>query len=314
MRIFAALIIAAGIGYEFQSVRTAGFVYEDALWMEGCPHPLSSMRNLQTALPMDSWCWQLSNGQSVAAFHAVNLGVHLSVALVLGLLVGTLTGSEVAGWIAGALFACHPMVMETAVYLGGRAELFAGLGVVIAAFGAARRFYLLMAAGILIALLSKETGFFAISAAALVTAARARLMWRGEVVAALVALSLFAGSLIYQIGRVTIPARFVWAGVQAGAAASLSAMAIIPFGLTPSHDFLTLPRFLQAASLFLFLMLPVVAWMLRKERPIFALGLSWVFWSILPRLVVPTPPSPLNEHQFYTPLMGMLLMGAGLWR
>ncbi len=105
-----------------------------------------------------------------------------------------------------------------------------------------------------------------------------------------------------------------WASVQAGAAISLCAMSIIPIGLTPVHDFLTLPIALRVGCLLALLLWPFAAWDLRRTRPLMALGIAWMFWSIVPRLFILTAPSTLNEHQFYTPLMGMVMIGVSLWR
>jgi protein O-mannosyl-transferase len=65
--------------------------------------------------------------ENARAFHAVNIVLHALTSVGVALLAWRLTRRPWAAWLAGALFATHPLHTETVVTGYGRSELLAGL-------------------------------------------------------------------------------------------------------------------------------------------------------------------------------------------
>src|SRR5690606_17365331 len=61
------------------------------------------------------------------AFHMVNLALHGLAGAGVALLAWRLTGRGWAAWLAGALFATHPLHAEAVATAYGRSELLAGM-------------------------------------------------------------------------------------------------------------------------------------------------------------------------------------------
>ena len=60
-------------------------------------------------------------------------------------------------------------------------------------------------------------------------------------------------------------------------------------------------------SLALLVVLAVAAWRVRTRARWVTFAAGWALVALVPRLVIQTPRSYLNEHQFYLPLLGLLL-------
>lgn len=106
--------------------------------------------------------WRL-HGDRPALFHAVNWVMHAIVSALVAELARRLTASAMAGYVAGLLFAVHPIHVEAVANIVGRAELMCAAGVVGALVLMARRPLTGgRAAGVVaclvLALLSKEQG------------------------------------------------------------------------------------------------------------------------------------------------------------
>lgn len=306
------LVIAAGLSYEYQGVRSAGFVYEDPFWTEACPAVIGrSLRAVPRSLALGSWCWQVARQQGALAFHLVNLGLHLVASTLLAVLIGRLIGSERVGLVVGALFAAHPLTIESAIYLGGRGELIAGIGVLLVCLSVLERWWFVAILGLAIGLGGKETAIVACLVAPLILVVDGRLSTSRVPMLIVQAMCLILGVIVFtHVADASTWDHLRWTLVQTTAAVSLSALAVVPIGLTPAHDFLHVPMMLQVGCLGVFAMFAGTAWELRDRSPFAACGFGWVFLTVLPRLFVVTVPSPLNEHQFYVPLMGGAFLAA----
>lgn len=83
--------------------------------------------------PLASWSFRANmimtghDRPSPRPIHIVNIAIHTLTAIGVVLAAGRLTGGPLAGWIAGPLFAVHPINTESVVTGYGRAELMAGM-------------------------------------------------------------------------------------------------------------------------------------------------------------------------------------------
>ncbi len=312
MRFLALMAILALWGYEYSGIWTAQFVFEDPTWTEACapspnPKPMpKSLRNVPRSLAQASWCWQLS--QPPWAVHLVNVLLHGVVALAFGVLVYRVTGSETVGWSLGALFLLHPVAVETAGYGAGRGELIAGLGVVLACLSAVCGQWFGVLLGIGLGVLGKETAIVAVMLIPLLLVYQRRISgWLAAGIALIVLAGVFIGALKLEL--LPWSDRIAWAVIQSTAFVRLTALGLLPWGQTPTHDY-------HVAALWNVLAVIVVAGIgyvsVIWQNRLGALGLRWLLVSAAPRLLLPTQYSPFNEHQFYVPLMGLGLIAASV--
>ena len=83
--------------------------------------------------PLTVWSFRMNTAWSGHqapdpwSFHIVNLVLHVLTSIGVALLAYRLTGRITPGWVAGILFATHPIHTETVVTGYGRSELLAGL-------------------------------------------------------------------------------------------------------------------------------------------------------------------------------------------
>lgn len=309
IRIGVIVLMSGGIAYEYASIQSAGFVFEDPLWMASCPHRFASIRR---SLTQWSWCKERDAGHSARTFHAVNIALHLTVSLLLGILTARLCRSEILGWAAAALFALQPMAIESAMYIAGRGELIAALGVMLASLSALEGYWLLAVASLALGIAGKETAIVGVIAMVLVLRAK-HVITDKTVHVVGVGMAAFVLAVVWyeSLTNLSLIQRLAWAGTQAASAIGLLAVSVTTLGQTPTHDFVTLPIAVVCVATCVYGSLPLWAKYAQNWRVSF--GLNWIFWTVVPRLLVPTPNSPLNEHQFYVPLMGLPLMTASLW-
>ncbi|MBN1879357.1 hypothetical protein JW823_04525 [bacterium] len=112
-----------------------------------------------TLRPLMSWSFQLESilfKSWAPGYHLLNIFAHLSCT---GLLIRFLHRQKIglySAWLAGLLFAVHPLSTQPLWILGDRAEVFVLLGGLIA-LNTYRTNPFLSSAGLVLALLSKET-------------------------------------------------------------------------------------------------------------------------------------------------------------
>src|SRR5713101_7819949 len=71
----------------------------------------------------------LGNGGHPAGYHWVNLGLHAGNVILVWLLALTIWKQRLAAFFTAAIFAAHPVNVESVTNIAGRADLMAGLGV-----------------------------------------------------------------------------------------------------------------------------------------------------------------------------------------
>lgn len=245
-------------------------------------------------------------------FRLGNLGLSAIVIVLVGLLAHEL---GLSSWIAAGVMALHPLMIETIATISGRAELVAAIGVLGACLCALRGRMALGIGCFSLGLLGKESAIVGLVLVPLTFMVKHPNRVTLESIA--IRLGVIAAVCVWyrHIGiMASAPAQSMvtWALLQSGAAMRLITLAIVPHGLTVDYDYDALPRIwflLSAGSL---LALTWTAGRLWRYRPTLGLGLSWVLIVCLPRLIIQTPKSYFNEHQFTLAMVGIALGTAAL--
>lgn len=312
-------LIAAVLAVYAGHVREAGFVYEDTRLVDGA----------QMGGPLDrSWLarprgisflsWQIV--QTPIAAHALNLSLHLLGIASIAALAWALSRSAWLAFAAAAIFGLHPLSIQAVAYAAGRAELIASLGVLLACAAAARGGWAWIAvpAAAWLALGGKETAVILLGLLPLTLLAQGR--WRlwmapiaalaglGAILAIRAVLEQPSIWLLLQIGEHPGQATTAgaWLLLQASAAVRLIVLTLAPLPqwLTVDPALSWLPAIAGLAALVLLAGLAEIAVRAWGARRLQAYGLAWMLLAIAPRLIVQTPLSVFNEHQWRLALAG----------
>jgi hypothetical protein len=219
------------------------------------------------------------------------------------------------------MFLLHPIQVQAVAYGAGSADVFCcfGLLLVLVALlqgGPAVGRVLMGLLGAGIALTSKESGVFVFALVPMVAYAKGwrpsmRLAMAGAIVGVLAGTWLFIWTVAHveQAGQFyAVSHAMQWAGLQATAIQGHLVHLLWPFRFTPDADIETAPNVVQFLSLVGFVCWGALAWGYRTRTV--GVGLAWAWVWLLPRLVIQTPWSFVNEHQFYAAMVGIALVGA----
>ena len=105
-----------------------------------------------------------------------------------------------------------------------------------------------------------------------------------------------------------------WLLIQSAATLRLTGLAFLVGIQTPDFDYYRIYTLLGWLSVGVLLLLAAVSGRLAWVRHPISYGLLWFLIAIMPRLIIQTPKSVFNEHQFYVPFMGLILAAAGIRR
>lgn len=301
-----ALIVILAAGWEFSGVWTAGFVHQDNRW-EYAATFRPSPGQWDRALMRWSWFWQTWHTPTARSFHLVNLGLHLVAAGLVAALVRRLGATAIATWIAFIVFLLNPIQAEAAVYLSGRTEEFALIGILGACIALTGRLtptrIVLGAAAILFGLVGKES---AIAVIALIPIVRRRWSW----VVPATALMLAVVYLTARARAYAVPDG-AWVLLQATAAWRAVCVALTLTGSTIDFDYGGVSLVARIVSALALIALVWIGWTVRAVRPLVAIGLLWMIASIAPRFLVYTPGSPFHERHLYAGMAGFACAAAG---
>ena len=319
MKIRTGLLLI-GFLVAYQTVWGAGWVYEDVRVVAD---------GGMSTRPVQSWTWPLTSSPQAA--HGLNLALHVIVSALAGCLAFRLGLSRQASWFVGALILLQPVAVESVAYAASRGELMAALGILSAcllALWTSPWRWPLVALSVFFAAGSKETGVVAVLLVPL-TCWAAQMRVKQEIVVYGI-LGCFLTSITaihaldpHQAGLT----RFLNAGetaqmaigthdwllLQASAVYRLLGVSLSGLGMTVDYDYDALSQTARwiAAGACLGLLTLTIA-LIRTQRLI-AFGLGWTALALLPRVFVQTPRSYLNEHQFYVPLIGLIVAGMAWW-
>lgn len=202
----------------------------------------------------------------------------------------------------------HPGHMEAVAYAAARPDLIATVGLLVAVLGTTvAHGWPLVLGGFWLGWQGKEIAAVGLVLVPLLwwarTGRRAWLVWVG-----LLALVVGCwwqreiGAMPY--ARVHAPDD--WALTQAVAATRLIWLVVWPFGYTVDPNVEVTWR----SGLLALGTLGGLARLAQKRRGLTALGLAWIGLVILPRLIVQTPGSVMNAHQWYPAWPGVALIVA----
>ena len=301
------------------------WVYEDAAW-----RPLLSAS-------MSTW-WRPRGGTRLLWWvqgqltrepwlvHGVSLAMHVVVAWLTVLLMRRLGLSRSAQAVAAVIVTLHPLSVETVAYAAQQSELVAAIGVLTACVLATYRWWRpSVAVGIVAALwlgvLGKESALVGLGLVPLIMALRPwRPAWAQLWIPALVATCALLAGLLYYGGWSPVvnigeaPGATVlwgeWVRLQSTAAVRLLWLLVVPVGpFTVDYDYHRVSMTMQIGSVVLLLLLAGSAlrgWM--ESRSYVTAGILWLLIILVPRFIVHTPRSVMNEHQVYLWLPGFALV------
>lgn len=298
-----------------------GYVYEDHTSLAAAQStPIAPSIFALRGLTRWFWWWS-AQGWDIALTHAFSPWLHVAVAFLVWIFLSRVGASPWAAVAGMLVFLVHPLTVESVVYVSGRSELIAAVWVMAAAILATMpSLWVLPAVGaaLCVGLMGKESAGVGLWLVALVRAwqivAWRRTIITGAAMAAGVALvlGLELHGWSYERGAGVLPAG-QWALVQATAGARLCWLVVWPWaGQTVDYDYDAVTagwRWLSAGGL---VALTGLAYRVRRRAPMVAVGVAWILIVILPRLVIQTPRSYFNEHQFYVSLAGVALIVAGV--
>lgn len=305
--VVAALVV--GLGAIYAPHRSAGFVYEDGRWNDAYG-PSTSLPSPVVERPISRWAWwaQAQVAPSAFAFHAVNLGLHALAGILVWMLLARLGASAGATWLGTAMFLLNAMQIESVAYAAGRSELLAAIGVLAACVLVAGA---LTPSAIGAAVLAGVFGFFA-KESAVVVAALAFLiagLWRSALAATVLTAAVVGAAAIALTGQAVAP--WTWMVLQGSAVYRLAFLAVLPIGHTVDFDYARVAMPVQVMTCAAVLWAVVWAWRARRRHALVAMGAVWIAITMVPRVIVETPVSPLNDHQFYLAMVGISLIVAG---
>ena len=288
-----AALYAPSIGY--------GFVYEDLndpatsfqpwSWELTRQMPLRSLTQW-----LHTFCLWIGAG-AAWPYHAAGVALHLLNVTLLALLAGPL---------AAAVFAWHPLNVESVAYVSSRPDVLAVSFVLLALLAERRGWWVLAALACGAATLSKES---AVVAWALVPFAawwtgRSFPRWWVDIVA--LPVGLIAGRMCWNCGAMEHwPLRLSLDGTMQtlGTVSTYGAWTLAPVGLSILHDWTWLT---PAASVGL---VAVAGSLVFIARAWFAA--AWVLLALAPRVLVAYGDG-LHDHHWYLPMVGICL-AVGTW-
>lgn len=258
--------------------------------------------------------WLVGDGPMPARM--VNLGWHVLNGVLLWLLVRPVVQASIA-IVAVGLFLLHPIQTESVAYLASRAELIAGMWLLLACLAASRGWLWLAGICAALTLTGKEMGVMAWLVVPLWAWAIGQVWTRRQMVLWGGASAVMLGAFTWKV--VTYPGLFAvmpWTFYGAQVAALWRMVLILPEALirpavlTIDHDWnwMTAPVALAA----LVFTAALVERAIRHSR-LLAFALVGTLLVMLPRLVIPMPDG-LHERHLYSAMPALCLWcGAALF-
>ncbi len=335
-RIGAALVAAVALTTFWPVVRNGFAGYDDNEYVTENPHVRTGLswenaRWAFTAIHSNNWhplTWishQLDSaafGMNPAGHHAVNLALHVANTVLLFWWLSGLTGAPGRSAFVAAVFAAHPLHVESVAWIAERKDVlstFFGL-LALLSWGPGVRRRAATAAFFALSLLAKPM---------LVTLPLLLVLvdwWPGKRGARILdKLPLFALSALSA-------AATLWAQRQGGAVAAVDQL---PVGLRLSNAVVAYVRYLGKtvwpADLAVFYPFPsngipgwqvaacavalaavsALAFVWRERRPWLAVGWCWYVVTLLPVIgIVQVGMQSMADRYMYVPIVGLLIMAA----
>lgn len=302
-------------------------------WTAGAQGSLDHAIGLSYWRPLAAVTWTVEFaawGLNPLGYHAVNLLLHGLVTLLVARLAGRWSGAPGA-WLAGVLFAVHPVHSEVVNLVTYRSELLA-VAAVTAALNLRMRsedggWRQKLGLGLLytLGLLAKESAAVLpalLIAQDLAQGRKLRDQWMLYAPLAGIAVAWLAlrSALVVEtplpyLAALPGPIK-VWTSL---AIQSIHARLLLwPWPLVPFYDWTLCPPALTLADpralagLFALVLPAALAWKLRRVAPAVALGLTWWLLGLVPTSQLLPLPVGAAERFVYLPSVGAALALAGL--
>ena len=297
----------------YSPIRGAPLVFEDHVYVRAASHPTTTKSLLQPrGLTILTMRWNrllVPSADTPSAYHLANLFLHGVVGLAVYGLGAAIVGPQLA-LVGAALFLIHPLNSEAGDYVAGRAELIMAAGIVLAVWAAVSGHNFLALIATIVAVGGKELGVMAIPLCILTVAmfkgVRRNMLVAGVVFIALV-IAVIQLRMVDNVYLLTSQKSGIeYMAVQSWALWQMLGLFVWPAGLSLDHDMELLTTAGTLVALAVGLMVVVWAFLLRRAVPVFSWAVAWVVISLLPRFFVRIP-EYLNEHQMYTPMIGLCL-------
>ena len=344
-RTLAATLLVAATLFAFSPVLENGFVdYDDDVYVSANPHvqrglDAGSLRWAMTSFYASNWhpvTW-LSHTIDYSAFgavpaghHAVSLLVHLAAALAWFLALARMTGATGRSAFAAALFAVHPLHVESVAWLAERKDVLCALFwfLAIATYAgwvAAPRASLRVAVASLaaLALMSKPMAvtlpltfllldFWPIGrllpgSAAAVVRDKAPLFVLSAGAAGLTLMAQHAGQSMSTIEACPVGQRLANAAVSGVA---YLVKTVWPTGLAAfyPHPGGSLPGWKVAGAVAVLALVSAAAVSLRRTRPYLLFGWLWYVVTLLPVIgLMQVGEQGMADRYTYVPLVGIFV-------
>lgn len=344
--IIFVLVAALGIFFFYWAVRATWifpFHYDDApniilnhairyldhprVFIESMHQPMRPVTNLSFALDY------FRSGLSVGGFRGTNFFLHAANIVLFAFLAWRIFSAQRLSFIfATLLFAVHPLVAESTVYISGRsillATFFSLLCVHIFLFRTERRtFFVLQFFGFLLA---AALAFFSKESAAMLALVilallywkyasfRKILLWGTPIISFAVVFIIkkwnfidaaWAGFFRFQ-GDVSIYGFWSFIRFQFSLWPRMLGFFFNPHTFAIDHEVQNPSSWFQPmvlGGIALFFLLPMLAFLFRKRLPALSLGLWWMFFALLPTNSLFPVLDPLAERHLYLVLPGFAL-------
>lgn len=305
-------------------VVVGAWVYEDAgvVWRATSALDIRQARWPLNLISQAQW----SLAPAPAVFHAVSLALHILTALFVGLFAHRLGLGAAGARLAFVAMLVPALSVEAVAYAAQQGEILGAACVILACVLALGRWWpasivalgsglwvqesavagLLLVPWTLAIFPKKSAQWLLVPCATAIGFG----LWRYGGLSALVNIGEDVGVTVTWLD---------WWLVQSTAAARALGLLLIPIGpFTVDYDYDSVPMTVRWLAAGAWLCLPIAAvclsrWRHRRSQVI-ALGLGGLFLSVLPRLIVQTPRSYLNEGQAYLMLPWFAMVMAALMR
>ena len=317
---FLVLFVTCSL-YYFLHIRTSVWVFEDnslgSGWFSARNGFTYDLHRVVESVPNTYfviWTFYITPWAPYVV-HLINFFIHILNTFLLILLVNRWKG---LGWFTGLIFLINPLSIQAVAYASGRAEL-VSLTVLLTFlwFCTASRAlrilrWLLLIACIVLMTMTKPT-LLVVSTLVLFIVfinRKCEIRWLFGLWPMILLISLV--ELIFLIPRVLAIAPsqiplWRWFMIQTAASWKLMLVALTGIGISIDHAWWTISLTFQVIAV---LSLPILVYFVifaKEKYSWIALGLSWWWSALLPRLIVHDQLGWIREHHAYVPLAGFCI-------
>lgn len=264
-------------------------------------------------------------GLDAGAHHAVNAGIHAGNCLLLFLVFKKLTGKVWESAFVAALFAAHPLHVESVAWVTERKDVLSGLFWLLALWAYARYAarpsatrYLEVAVWFVLGVMSKPMVVTLPAVLLLLDFWPLKRGWRLKEKLPLFAISAAVSALTFviqkQVGAVAgVAALGVWPRIANAIVSYVRYLGktIWPSNLEAFYPMRPWPLAIVAGAAALLIAITIIAWLRREKQPYILWG--WLFYlvTLLPVIgLLQSGEQAIADRFMYLPMVGLLVIAA----